>query len=179
MVDEFSSFARMPAPRYVASHLAELVEGQIALFTNDDDAAAEQVTILYEAPDELYDVMLLDQGLMRQLMTNIMQNALNALSEAAISAPQITVTLENNKQDDIILTVQDNGPGFPEGDLGKLFEPYMTTRDSGTGLGLAIVQKIVDDHNGQITLANGSDEAGAKRGAIVQISLPVDRSVEL
>ena len=180
MVDEFSSFARMPAPRYVPSALASLVEGQIALFATND----YQVAIQFEAEDDLQDNMLLDQGLMRQLLTNLMQNAINALSEAAISSPQIIVRLRNDisdkneASDNIILSLQDNGPGFPDGDLGKLFEPYMTTRDTGTGLGLAIVQKIVDDHNGQITLANAQDDNGKVSGAVVTITLPIDRSGE-
>ena len=169
MVDEFSAFARMPAPRYVLSHLSELVEGQIALFSNND----EGVSLAFAPQEGLADKMLLDQGLMRQLMTNLMQNALNALFEAGISEPHITVGLRNENEF-IVLTIADNGPGFPEGDLGKLFEPYMTTRDSGTGLGLSIVQKIVDDHNGQIMLSNQIDEASNKAGALVTIHLPIE-----
>lgn len=181
MVDEFSSFARMPAPRYKLSQLSALVQGQIALFaTNDDDNPndSHNVAIHFEAADELHDMMLLDQGLIRQLMTNVMQNAMNALQEAAISSPYIAVRIENDQADNIILTIKDNGPGFPDGDLVKLFEPYMTTRDSGTGLGLAIVQKIVDDHNGHIALSNAVADTGEKIGAIVQISLPSDRSLD-
>lgn len=169
MVDEFSAFARMPAPRYISSHLSELVEGQIALFSNND----EGVKLSFVPQEGLADMTLLDQGLMRQLMTNLMQNALNALVEAGISDPHITVDLRN-EDESIVLSIADNGPGFPEGDLGKLFEPYMTTRDSGTGLGLAIVQKIVDDHNGQIMLSNQLDEAGHKAGALVTIHLPIE-----
>ena len=124
------------------------------------------------------DAMLVDEGLMRQMVTNLMQNALNALSEARSQEPEISLLLSHNTADDIMLTLQDNGPGFPDGDLDKLFEPYMTTRDSGTGLGLAIVQKIVDDHNGQITLSNRFDDAGKKAGATVTITLPADRGGE-
>ena len=122
--------------------------------------------------------MLVDEGLMRQMLTNLMQNALNALSEARTKNPYIAISLSNNASDDIVVTFQDNGPGFPDGDLEKLFEPYMTTRDSGTGLGLAIVQKIVDDHNGHIKLRNNLDDAGNKVGAHVQITLPADRGGE-
>ena len=174
MVDEFSSFARMPAPRYRLESLSELVKGQVALFANND----EGVAIAYQDDEDLQDMMLVDQGLMRQLMTNLMQNALNALSEAQAPSPEISVSLSNQAADDITLTISDNGPGFPDGDLGKLFEPYMTTRDSGTGLGLAIVQKIVDDHNGQIILSNKMASKTKKAGAIVTIHLPKDRGGE-
>ena len=61
----------------------------------------------------------------------------------------------------ITVSVQDNGIGFPDGDAGKMIEPYVTTRSSGTGLGLAIVKKIVDDHNGLLSLENNPD-CGAK-----------------
>ena len=171
MVDEFSSFARMPAPRYVTHPLAILIEGQVALFSNNDEGVAIDFTV----DDGAFDVMLVDEGLMRQMLTNLMQNALNALSEARTKNPYIAISLSNNASDDIVVTFQDNGPGFPDGDLEKLFEPYMTTRDSGTGLGLAIVQKIVDDHNGHIKLRNNLDDVGNKVGANVQITLPADR----
>ena len=173
MVDEFSAFARMPAPRYVTSHLSQLVEGQVSLFSNND----EGVEIRYQTSDTLDDMLLVDQGLIRQMITNLMQNALNALAEASIKKPMIIVNLYN-EGDHIIIHINDNGPGFPEGDLGKLFEPYMTTRDSGTGLGLAIVQKIVDDHNGQIMLANELNETGHKSGAVVTVTLPIERGAE-
>ena len=173
MVDEFSAFARMPAPRYVTSHLSDLVEGQVSLFSNND----EGVEIRYQTSDALNDTLLVDQGLIRQLVTNLMQNALNALAEASIKKPMIIVNLFNDAEH-IVIQISDNGPGFPDGDLGKLFEPYMTTRDSGTGLGLAIVQKIVDDHNGHISLANDLDGAGRKTGAIVTIDLPIERGAE-
>lgn len=174
MVDEFSAFARMPAPRYSPTSLRALVEGQIALFTDNEAGAV----LYYEASDDIYDILPVDEGLMRQMLNNIMQNALNALSEADIQAPQISLTLEN-QGDTLQLHITDNGPGFPDGDLGTLFEPYMTTRDSGTGLGLAIVQKIIDDHNGQIELSNQFDEQGQKTGALVTISLPVERGGDL
>lgn len=174
MVDEFSSFARMPAPRYALHPLSALIEGQVALFANND----EGITVSFDADKDVNDTMLVDEGLMRQMVTNLMQNALNALSEARSEDPEISLLLSHNTADELVLTLQDNGPGFPDGDLDKLFEPYMTTRDSGTGLGLAIVQKIVDDHNGQITLSNRFDDAGKKAGATVTITLPADRGGE-
>ena len=173
MVDEFSAFARMPAPRYVLSSFAELVQGQIGLLTHND----EKVEITFEVQEPLEDSLLLDQGLMRQLVTNVIQNALNALSEANVKAPKITARL-HNQADQLVLTISDNGPGFPDVELGKLFEPYMTTRDSGTGLGLAIVQKIIDEHNGTIELANSYDDKKNKTGAIVTMSLPLEKAIE-
>jgi nitrogen fixation/metabolism regulation signal transduction histidine kinase len=65
------------------------------------------------------------------------------------------------------LTMRDNGPGFPEALMGRVFEPYVTTKSRGTGLGLAIVKKIVEEHNGRITVANNPSG-----GASVTIILP-------
>ena len=173
MVDEFSAFARMPAPRYIHSSFGALVQGQISLFTHND----EKVDIVFEKQEPLEDRMLLDQGLMRQMLTNVIQNALNALSEAKVKSPQITAKLYN-QGDHVVLTVADNGPGFPDVELGKLFEPYMTTRDSGTGLGLAIVQKIIDEHNGTIELSNSYDDKERKIGALVTMSLPLEKAID-
>lgn len=173
MVDEFSAFARMPAPRFAQTAFSDLLQAQIALFDDND----YDVSIIVNKATSLNDVLLIDQGLMRQMITNIIQNALNVLSEAHTNSPQIEIKLDN-KDDQLVMSVSDNGPGFPDVDLNKLFEPYMTTRDSGTGLGLAIVQKIVDDHHGDIRLSNKLDKSGNKLGAIVTILLPIDRSGE-
>ena len=81
-----------------------------------------------------------------------------------MKAPQITLFLQETNED-TVLTVNDNGPGFPDMDIGQLIEPYVTTRQKGTGLGLAIVSKIMDDHAGRMELgvAEGS-------GASVKLS---------
>ena len=167
MVDEFSAFARMPAPLLKPASLVELVEGQVALFSANE----QNVELQFEAEAEARLPLLLDTGLMRQAVTNVIQNALNAVVESGQDKPKIKLSLHKDG-DQVVLTIADNGPGFPEGDLAQLFEPYMTTRDEGTGLGLAIVQKIITDHQGSIQLSN-HDEGGA----LVTISLPVEKGV--
>ena len=173
MVDEFSAFARMPSPRYSQTEFVGLVEGQLGLYANNEFGVSLHVT----KQEHVQDNLLVDQGLMRQLITNLLQNAMNALSEAKINAPKIDIHL-GNENDDFVMRISDNGPGFPNVDLGKLFEPYMTTRDSGTGLGLSIVQKIIDDHSGQIELANQLSATGDVIGAMVTVKLPIDRSAD-
>ena len=167
MVDEFSAFARMPAPLLKPASLVELVEGQIALFSSNE----QNVELQFDAAPEAQLPLLLDTGLMRQAVTNVIQNALNAVIESGQDKPKIKLSLHKDG-DQVILTIADNGPGFPDSDLAQLFEPYMTTRDEGTGLGLAIVQKIITDHQGSIQLSN-HDEGGA----LVTISLPVEKGV--
>ena len=177
MVDEFSAFARMPAPRFEAANLLQLVAGQIALYQDNEDGIKFDIITSPDLPDSLP----LDQGLIRQVVTNLLQNAMNALRESKVPAPKITAELSNDDAT-MTLTITDNGPGLPNVDFSKLFEPYMTTRDSGTGLGLAIVQKIIEDHGGQIELSNrqfekdnASPDDTMPAGAIVTVTLPLDR----
>ena len=165
MVDEFSAFARMPAPRFASASLRELILGQVQLFANNE----QNVALSFDYDEAAADFVSIDEGLMRQAVNNLVQNALNVLTENNVKKPQIVISM-TQKTDEIELTISDNGPGFPDMDLTKLFEPYMTTRDKGTGLGLAIAQKIINDHGGLIRLANHKDG-----GALVRITLPIEK----
>jgi two-component system nitrogen regulation sensor histidine kinase NtrY len=111
-------------------------------------------------------MVLGDAGLLRQALTNIIQNALDSLAEISRETPEIR--LEMTVNDGLVcLGISDNGPGFPEMDRAQLLEPYVTNRDKGTGLGLAIVSKIVQDHSGELELLD--TEGG---GACVMVRLP-------
>ena len=165
MVDEFSAFARMPAPRFTSASLRDLILGQVQLFANNE----HNVALSFDYDKAADELVSLDEGLMRQAVNNLIQNALNVLTENHIDDAQIDIAIIN-KTDDIELSISDNGPGFPDMDVTKLFEPYMTTREKGTGLGLAIAQKIINDHGGHIHLANQK-----QKGAIVRITLPIER----
>ena len=165
MVDEFSAFARMPAPRFNSAIFRDLILGQVQLFANNE----QNVALSFDYDKAASDAVSVDEGLMRQAVNNLLQNALNVLAENHIEEAKIDISIIN-KIDDMELTIADNGPGFPDMDLTKLFEPYMTTRDKGTGLGLAIAQKIINDHGGQIRLANQK-----QGGAIVRIILPIEK----
>ena len=165
MVDEFSAFARMPAPRFASASLGELILGQVQLFANNE----QNVALSFDYDESAADIVSIDEGLMRQAVNNLVQNALNVLTENNVKKPQIVISM-TQKTDEIELAISDNGPGFPDMDLTKLFEPYMTTRDKGTGLGLAIAQKIINDHGGLIRLANQKDG-----GALVRITLPIEK----
>ena len=101
---------------------------------------------------------------MRQAVTNLLQNAQESLLEHHVKSPHIRLLLQETDEH-TILTVNDNGPGFPDMDIAQLIEPYVTTRQKGTGLGLAIVSKIMDDHAGRMQL--GAADGG---GASVKLS---------
>jgi two-component system nitrogen regulation sensor histidine kinase NtrY len=113
-----------------------------------------------------------DAGLLRQAITNLLQNANDSLREHNVVTPQINISLAYN-DGEISVTIKDNGPGFPDMNLDDLLEPYVTTRDKGTGLGLAIVSKIVQDHNGMLGLKN--DNQG---GAVVVLTFQSDNDVQ-
>ena len=162
MVDEFSAFARMPQPEMDRHSLLEIVNGQISLFASKD------LSLDVEINDAKQDyATICDAGLVRQALTNLLQNAKDSLQEHHVAAPAIHISMAS--EDDMIsITLVDNGPGFPEMDLGKLLEPYVTTRQKGTGLGLAIVSKIMEDHGGNMQL--GKANSG---GALVCLKFPI------
>ena len=113
-----------------------------------------------------------DSAQIRQVLHNLVQNAQDALDnrKSPDEAPSIEVATER-QGDAVRLSVSDNGGGFPEALMSRIFEPYVTTKPRGTGLGLAIVKKIIDEHKGRISIDNR-----ASRGASVSILLPLDRA---
>ena len=167
MVDEFSSFARMPQPVMQPLSMRELASGQAALF----ETQAATITLVHDDPDDPY-MVIGDSGLLRQALTNVLQNAQDSLAEARVKDPQIALELQIN--DGLVaLHITDNGPGFPEIDKTQLLEPYVTKRDKGTGLGLAIVSKVVRDHSGELHLVDVPHG-----GARVTIELPLHKDAE-
>jgi len=162
MVDEFSAFARMPQPEMDRHSLLGIVNGQISLFAGRD------LSLDVEIDDANNDyATICDAGLVRQALTNLLQNAKDSLDEHRTATPTIRIKLQS-EDDMIAIIVTDNGPGFPEMDFEKLIEPYVTTRQKGTGLGLAIVSKIMEDHSGKMHLGNADNG-----GALVCLKFPI------
>ena len=169
MVDEFSGFARMPTPRFEAFDLAEIARE--AVFAQRLSFADVEFEIEgADAPAAL----ICDGRLIGQAFTNVLKNAGEAIQGRRLKDGEPKdgrVTLQLARQDDVfVVSIYDNGPGFPQQDRDRFVEPYVTTRAKGTGLGLAIVQRIIEDHGGALTLG---DAPGT--GALVQIILPVRR----
>ncbi|WP_281684094.1 sensor histidine kinase NtrY-like [Thalassobaculum salexigens] len=160
MVDEFSSFARMPTPVMRDEDLRDLVSAAADL----QRGARPGVSLTVETGGDPVTLRC-DSRQIRQALTNLLQNAVDAIesrqqAEGEGAAPgSITVTIEP-RGDAIVATVADNGRGLPDTERDRLTEPYVTTREKGTGLGLAIVKKIMEDHGGSIELRD-RPEGGA------------------
>jgi two-component system, NtrC family, nitrogen regulation sensor histidine kinase NtrY len=169
MVDEFSSFARMPAPRFATDDLGEALRQ--ALFAQR--IASPDIDVTSNMPPEPVLVSM-DTRLITQAFANILKNAAESISarsakEGDQMLGEITATLRvDNKM--AWIEIVDNGIGFPLTDRRRLLEPYMTTRAKGTGLGLAIVARAFEEHGGGLDLADRSD---GLTGARVKLNLPL------
>jgi two-component system nitrogen regulation sensor histidine kinase NtrY len=153
LVSEFSSFARMPAPVLEKHDALKIINSQFSLF---QAANGEIKFTAVHVPDEPA-IVLCDDGLIRQAVTNLLQNAVDAMAEHDSKNKEIRLDLmATDEHFRIIIT--DNGPGLPLDQISTLTEPYVTHRRDGTGLGLAIVQKIVEDHSGEFVLENAPDD---------------------
>ena len=161
LVNEFSSFARMPAPRMKEEDLSEICRRAIFLQRN----AHPGIDIRLETPDGPVRAAC-DTQQVSQAVTNLLQNAVDSLAEPEAGAgrapggDQIVTTVSVQDRAPRIEVV-DNGKGLPKDLIHRLTEPYVTTRVKGTGLGLAIVRKIMDDHGGELLLEN-KPEGGAR-----------------
>ena len=170
MVDEFSSFARMPEANPVRGDLSEVVKQAVFLESVRLPEIAIH-TVVPEAPV----IAHFDGRLIAQVLTNLIKNAVEAFEGIGfdqLKDPAITVTLEN--EDNFVrLSVSDNGKGWPKENRQRLLEPYMTTREKGTGLGLAIVAKIIEQHGGSVELVDAEPDANGRVGACFTFTLPV------
>lgn len=165
MVDDFRDYARLPAPEPAVLDLNALVREVLALYEQS------KAPIRARLADALPPVWA-DSAQMRQLIHNLVQNAQDALEgpRAPRAEPAIEVRTEL-AGDKVRLSVSDNGGGFPEEMMARIFEPYVTTKPRGTGLGLAIVKKIVDEHRGSIAIENRPAQ-----GASVSVLLPLAKA---
>lgn len=156
MVNAFSEYARSPELDLSPIDLNSLVGDVLELYE------ASKPRLRVELADGLPTISG-DSAKLRQVLHNLLQNAEQAV--ALSSHPQILVRTSAT-ENGAVLSVRDNGPGFPEQIMTRVFEPYVTSKSRGTGLGLAIVKKIVEEHNGTVRVSN--PESG---GALVEINL--------
>jgi nitrogen fixation/metabolism regulation signal transduction histidine kinase len=165
MVDDFGDYARMPAPALARLDLNALVSEVLALYEDSRVPVAQRL-------DPALPPVWADGAQIRQVIHNLVQNAQDALENLRPggSPPSIEVRTEL-AGDRVRLAVSDNGAGFPEELIARIFEPYVTTKPRGTGLGLAIVKKIIDEHHGSVAIENRPAS-----GASVSVLLPLAKA---
>jgi two-component system nitrogen regulation sensor histidine kinase NtrY len=157
MIDEFSSFARMPAPVLKPENLIEIAHQAVFL----QRTAHPEIAFETNFPKETV-VVRCDARLVGQALINIVKNAIESIqariAEQTASQPGRICVAVAEETGHAWITVEDNGKGLPPHGRERLTEPYVTTRAKGTGLGLAIVKKIMEDHEGQLVLEDAELE---------------------
>ncbi len=169
MVDEFSSFARMPKPVFREESLLDIARQ--VLFLHEVAHGSVTFELVHAEPPPS---LVCDRRQLAQALTNIVKNAVEAVQSQDDGATgNVTLTIAAGEKGRVTITVADDGVGLPV-ERDRIVEPYMTTRARGTGLGLAIVKKIVDEHLGTITFA---DRPGG--GTIVTLCFDADALAQL
>jgi two-component system nitrogen regulation sensor histidine kinase NtrY len=169
MVDEFSSFARMPKPQPERDDIVETLRQTLFMMrvgnpaiTFEDNLPATPVPARF------------DRRLIGQAVQNVLKNGVEGIAAREAERPgggRIVLRLERPDVQTLAIDIIDNGVGLPAENRQRLLEPYMTTRDGGTGLGLPIVAKIFEEHGGGIELF---DNPLGEQGAMVRLTLSVD-----
>jgi two-component system nitrogen regulation sensor histidine kinase NtrY len=160
MVDEFSKFARMPAPQLARQSLHDVLREVVALYR----AAQKDIELIVELDEDLPPFNF-DREQVKRVFVNLFDNAIQAMNQRG----RLWVSTKyDTKRKRAVVTVADEGPGIPPEDQERLFLPYFTRKKTGTGLGLAIVRRIITDHEGQIQAGNNHP-----KGAVFTFDLPV------
>lgn len=166
LVNEFSSFARMPATNPVPNDLHEMIEETLSLYR------AAHKNIAFEFLKHQSAIRFsFDREQLKRMMINLLDNAVGSIENDGT----ITLKTDYNKiRDVVIIEVADTGRGVPPEIKPRLFEPYFSTKQSGTGLGLAIVNTIISDHGGYIRVRDNHP-----RGTCFIIELPMTQTVSI
>ncbi|HVY23398.1 MAG TPA: ATP-binding protein [Steroidobacteraceae bacterium] len=169
MVNAFSQYARAPHMRVQPFSLNDLVSSMVELYRTQNPALSVQMRLDRDLPQ-----IQADQDRLRQVLHNLIANSLEALETMSTNGTvqgqvQISTALQQRGNEPWVeLAVSDTGPGFTADMMGRVFEPYVTTKQKGSGLGLAIVKKIVEEHGGKIDAENRPEG-----GALVRVQLPL------
>ncbi len=158
MVDDFSLYSRSSRLTPTEVSINDLINDVMVLYESMN--VAIELRLSEDIP-----MITADASLLRQVIHNLAQNALDALA----GLPEPKIIMQTRVSDGgVLFSVEDNGTGVREDVLGRIFEPYVTTKPKGTGLGMAIAKKIIEEHQGHVTVVNIKPH-----GALVEILLPV------
>ncbi|MEQ8745314.1 PAS domain-containing sensor histidine kinase [Pyruvatibacter sp.] len=178
MVDEFSSFARMPTAVMVPEDISALVREAVFL----QRVAAPDISFEVEGAQQPVMVEC-DRRQLSQALTNLIKNAIEAIATRREQVPaddhtlpdRIVISVDDTTENGgemVSIDIADTGIGLPRGERYRLVEPYVTRREKGTGLGLAIVKKIMEDHAGSLLLEDAPWVATGGHGACIKMLMP-------
>ncbi|MDD5688302.1 MAG: ATP-binding protein [Elusimicrobia bacterium] len=162
VVRDILTFSRETAPQSEPNDINKLIED--ILYFIQPEISSSKVNLI-KALEPTISKVKIDPALIRQVLLNIIQNALNFLANSERKELKVA-TMQNDGH--ITVEISDTGPGIPEENIKKIFEPFFTTKPSGTGLGLSISNRIIEAHNGKIEV-----ESKLKHGATFKILLPI------
>ncbi len=152
LVDEFSSFARMPEAEIKIDNLSQCLEDSFQLYFN----SRKDIKLnLVQTKNDIY--FPFDKLQISRCFNNLIKNAIEAVEKIPNPVVEIKIYTESN---DIFIEIKDNGVGIDDKMISKIFEPYFTTKSKGTGLGLSIVKRIIEDHGGKIKIEKNKNMAG-------------------
>ncbi len=169
LANRLLEFTRPLSVNFGETDLLQLLQGEVELIRAEVAENKSTVDIELKLPEESVPVIC-DANLMKQVMLNLLKNALQAIgAEGGIVVVELHWGLLRNR---VRITVTDNGRGIEEEHIDKIFNPFFTTRSRGTGLGLSMVKKIVDAHDGDIQVTCGTSD-----GSRFSVELPITRDV--
>ncbi len=164
ITETYLRFTRLPRPKLEREEIGALVASVVALGRGEiaQEGIAIEVDIAADLPD-----LPADEAQLRQALINLVRNAREALAGAPVKRLGISVAHDRAARR-LVVRVSDSGAGIDKADLGKIFDPFFSTKAQGTGLGLALVQQIVVDHGGQIDV-----DSAPGRGTTFTLAFPV------
>ncbi len=161
---EFSIYGRIPKLRLTAVNLRELINEIISSYQS---AISDAIDIAIDIPPDLPSIKA-DKELFKRALINIIENSLQAMPQRGTLSVSAGLSAPRRGKKMMIIEVRDTGVGIDREAMGRLFEPYFSTKDSGVGLGLAITKKAIDDHKGEIKIRSRK-----RKGTTVTILIPL------
>jgi len=152
LVDEFSSFARMPEAEIKLDNLTQCLNNSFQLYYN---SRKDIKLSLVNTQKDIY--FQFDKLQISRCLNNLIKNAIEAVEKIPNPAVEVKIYTNDSK---IFIEIKDNGVGIDDKMISKIFEPYFTTKSKGTGLGLSIVKRIIEDHGGKIKIEKNKNMAG-------------------
>jgi nitrogen fixation/metabolism regulation signal transduction histidine kinase len=166
MVNAFSEYARTPSMEVSRVDVNALIAEVSELYLHQENPLAIKLSLNANLP-----LIEADAGRLRQVLHNLLRNALEAMEHQAESYVEIsTRRIQSPDADFVEIRVIDNGPGFLGDIVHQAFDPYVTSKPKGTGLGLAIVKKLIEEHGGQI-VARNREQGGAEISILIPTSV--------